>query len=64
VVVDDIWPTPTLYGLRADYQAGPLWSQVDEVLPLWAYLSQQVIEFEAGVRWIIFTAREHEKRPA
>jgi hypothetical protein len=34
------------------------------VLLLWEYLSQQAIEFEAGVRWIICTAREHEERPA
>ena len=39
IVVDDIWSTPEKYGLRAEYQAGPLWSLFDELPPLWEYLS-------------------------
>jgi hypothetical protein len=58
VVVDDIWRTPSRYGVDAEYQAGPLWSQFEEVLPLWAYLTEGEIEFEPGDRWIAFTARE------
>jgi len=58
VVVDDIWPTPDRYGFQAEYQAGPLWSQFEEVLPLWVYLTEREIEFEPGERWITFTARE------
>jgi hypothetical protein len=57
VVVDDIWRTPTLYGLQAEYRAGPLWSQFEEMLPVWDYLSERQIEFESGDRWISFTAR-------
>ena len=54
VVVDDIWPTPSRYGLGAEYQAGPLWSQFEEVLPLWEFLSERQIEFESSNRWICF----------
>jgi predicted O-methyltransferase YrrM len=58
VVVDDILPTPESYGRKAEYQAGPLWSHYEEVLPLWDYLSKRQIDFLPGVRWISFTARE------
>jgi hypothetical protein len=57
VVVDDIWRAPSRYGLEAEYQAGPLWSLFDEVLPLWDYLTERQIEFDSGDRWISFTAR-------
>jgi cephalosporin hydroxylase len=56
VVVDDVWPTKELYGLEAEYRAGPLWSLFEEVLPLWTYLQDRRIEFETGERWIIFRA--------
>jgi hypothetical protein len=56
IVIDDIWAAPEQYGLRADYQAGPLWSLFDELLPLWEYLSQRQIEFDLGNRWISFSA--------
>jgi predicted O-methyltransferase YrrM len=57
VVVDDIWSTPELYGIRAEFQAGPLWSQFEELLPLWDYITRRHIDFEASKRWISFTAR-------
>jgi hypothetical protein len=34
-----------------------LWSQFEEMLPVWDYLSERQIEFESGDRWISFTAR-------
>jgi cephalosporin hydroxylase len=55
VVVDDIWPTPHLYGLEATHRAGPLWSQFDELLPLWDYLTEHQVDPEIGHRWISFT---------
>jgi hypothetical protein len=61
VVVDDIWSTPDRYGLQAEYRAGPLWSQFEEVLPLWEYLTKRDIDFESGDRWISFTARGDEQ---
>jgi hypothetical protein len=57
VVVDDIWRSRSRSGVEAKYQAGPLWSQFEEVLPLWVYLIEREIEFEHGDRWITFTAR-------
>jgi hypothetical protein len=57
VVVDDIWRTPNRYGKQAEYQAGPLWSLFEEMLPLWEYLTERQIKFEFGDRWISFTAR-------
>lgn len=57
VVVDDIWCSPKHDGLQAEYQAGPLWSLFEEVLPLWDYLTERQIEFDSGDRWISFTAR-------
>jgi SAM-dependent methyltransferase len=56
IIVDDIWQTRELYGLQAEYRAGPLWSLFDEILPLWNYLYDRHIEFEGGERWISFTA--------
>lgn len=56
IVVDDIWSTPEKYGLRAEYQAGPLWSLFDELPPLWEYLSGRGIDYDSGDRWIAFTA--------
>jgi predicted O-methyltransferase YrrM len=64
IVVDDIWASPERYGLRAEYQAGPLWSLFDELLPLWNYLSERRIEFEIGNRWISFRAENGEEAPA
>jgi cephalosporin hydroxylase len=57
VVVDDIWTTRERYGLRAEFQAGPLWSLFDELPPLWEYLAERQIKFDIGDRWISFTAR-------
>jgi cephalosporin hydroxylase len=57
VVIDDIWPSPERYGLRAEYKAGPLWSPFEEVLAVWDYLAERQIEFEIGDRWISFTVR-------
>jgi hypothetical protein len=54
VVVDDIWTTPERYGLRAEFQAGPLWSLFDELPPLWKYLAERQIKFEIRSRWISF----------
>jgi len=56
VVVDDVWSVRELYGLEAEYRAGPLWSLFDEVLPLWAYLRDRRIDFESSERWISFNA--------
>jgi cephalosporin hydroxylase len=56
-VVDDIWTTPERYGLRAEFQAGPLWSLFDELPLLWEYLAERQIKFDIGDRWISFTAR-------
>ena len=58
VVVDDVWATPRQYGREAEHAAGPLWSQFEEVIPLWDYLTEREIPFEHGDRWISFTARE------
>jgi hypothetical protein len=57
IVVDDIWATPERYGLRALYQAGPLWSLFEELPLLWSYLSERQIQFAIGSRWITFNAR-------
>ena len=56
IVVDDIWTTPERYGLRAEFQAGPLWSLFEELAPLWEYLNARQIAFDVGDRWISFTA--------
>jgi hypothetical protein len=56
IVVDDIWPTPEKYGLRAEYRAGPLWSLFEELPPLWEYLSARGIDYDSGDRWITFSA--------
>jgi len=57
VVVDDIWPSREKYGLKAKYQAGPLWSLFDELPRLWEYLDERQIVFEVSDRWVSFTAR-------
>jgi cephalosporin hydroxylase len=56
IVVDDIWSTPEHYGLRAEYQAGPLWSLFDELPLLWEYLAEREIDYEPGDRSIMFRA--------
>jgi FkbM family methyltransferase len=61
LVVDDVWHSQELYGLHAEYKAGPLWSLFDELVPLWEYLHEGKLEFEAGERWISFTAPRSPK---
>jgi cephalosporin hydroxylase len=56
IIVDDIWSTPEHYGLRAEYQAGPLWSLFDELPRVWEYLVERQIDYDSGDRWIMFRA--------
>ena len=58
IVIDDIWTTRERYGLEAVYHAGPMWSLFEELLPLWDYLNERSIDFQAGDRWVSFTARD------
>jgi hypothetical protein len=58
ILIDDIWTTRKRYGLKAVYHAGPLWSLFEELLPLWDYLNERSIDFQAGDRWVSFTARD------
>jgi hypothetical protein len=62
IIVDDVWPAPEQYGLRAEHRAGPLWSLFDEIIPLWDYLSEHDIEFVSSSRSIVFTAPVRARR--